>query len=60
VDGIKPKHRLVKASYMPQKNSVFPTTQAIVASAYVFYLGTRLNIIHNFHFFARRQTKFEE
>jgi hypothetical protein len=58
VDGIKPKHRLVKANYMPPKNPVFPTTQGIEVSDYVFYLGTCLHIIHIFRFFATRQINF--
>jgi hypothetical protein len=43
---------------MPSKNPVFPTTQGIDVSCYVFYLGTCLHIIHNFRFFAIRQMNY--
>lgn len=48
----KPKHRSDKANYMPPKNPGFPTTKGSGNHNIVFYLGTRLHIIHNFHLFA--------
>ena len=48
----KPKHRSDKANYMPPKNPDFPTTKGSGNYNIVFYLGTRLHIIHNFHLFA--------
>jgi hypothetical protein len=40
VEKIKPKHRFVKAIYMPRKNRVFSTTFESSRHLIVFNLGT--------------------